>query len=120
MFKKIALCVAALVMVCGVAVINASAAGPETITFDTAKKGGTKVAFGHKAHQGMMDCGQCHHTKKADGTQGPYVAGKEAKCATCHEVGKPSDNVHKNCKGCHTAGHNGKKGPTGCNDCHKK
>lgn len=120
MLKKIVLCVAALAMVCGVAVVNASAGGPDTVTFDTAKKGGTKVAFSHKTHQGMMECKECHHTKAADGKQGPYAAGKEAKCASCHELGKPSDNVHKNCKGCHQAGYKGKKGPTGCNDCHKK
>jgi formate-dependent nitrite reductase cytochrome c552 subunit len=116
MVKKIVLCIAALAMVCGVAAV-ALAQGPESVTFDTAKKAGTHVTFNHKAHQAKQECATCHHTKNADGTQGPYVAGEEKKCATCHELGKPSDVIHKNCKGCHK---DGGAGPTGCNDCHVK
>lgn len=117
MVKKIVLCLAALALVCGVAGFAVAASGPETITFDTAKKGGTSVSFMHHAHQGRMECAECHHTKNADGTQGGYVAGQEAKCASCHVLGKASDNIHKNCKGCHKEKG---AGPTSCNDCHKK
>jgi len=116
MVKKIMLCIAALAMVCGVAAY-AFAQGPETVTFDTAKKGGTHVTFNHKAHQERLECATCHHTKNADGTQGPYVAGEEKKCSTCHELGKPSDNIHKRCKGCHKESG---AGPTKCGDCHQK
>jgi formate-dependent nitrite reductase cytochrome c552 subunit len=117
MVKKIVLCAAVLAMVCGFSAISMAGEGSETITFDTAKKGKTTVTFQHWTHQGRMECAECHHTKNADGTKGPYVAGQEAKCATCHELGSMKDNIHVNCKGCHK---DGGKGPTSCGDCHKK
>lgn len=117
MVKKIVLCIAALSLLCGVATFAFAGQGPETVTYDTAKKGGTSVIFPHHAHQAKQECATCHHSKNADGTQGAYIAGQEAKCATCHELGKPSDNIHKACKGCHK---DGGAGPTKCNDCHTK
>ncbi|MBU0481387.1 MAG: cytochrome c family protein [Proteobacteria bacterium] len=101
-------------------------AGPETVKIDTPKKGGTSVNFDHKKHQGMAECAACHHTKNADGSKGAYEAGKEAKCASCHD-GSLKDDVadakkaaHKNCKGCHKDGVDGKTGPTKCDGCHTK
>jgi hypothetical protein len=128
MTKKIVICVAALALAFTVAagVSVAGNTGPEVAKIDTPKKGGTAVTFPHKAHQAMMECAACHHTKNADGTQGPYEAGKEAKCATCHDgslakdVATAKKAAHKNCKGCHKKGLDGKTGPTKCGDCHKK
>lgn len=125
MAKKLVLCLAVLAMVCGFAAVSMAGEGPETATIVTAKKGDTTVTFPHWAHQAKMECAECHHTKNADGTQGPYVAGKEAKCKTCHDDGtitnKKVDSAknasHENCKGCHKAGG---QGPTKCGDCHKK
>lgn len=121
MAKKIVLCLAVLTMVCGFSAISMAA---DTITIATPKKGGTTVTFEHKAHQARTECASCHHTKNADGSKGPYAAGKEAKCATCHDGSMANKKVatakkaaHVNCKGCHKAE---KKGPTGCKDCHKK
>ncbi len=118
MVKKMVLCLAVLAMVCGLASTSFAADnGPETVTFNTAKKGGTHVIFPHRVHQATLECATCHHTKNADGTQGPYVAGQEKKCDACHKLGSPGDNIHKRCRGCHK---DGGKGPTKCNDCHKK
>jgi hypothetical protein len=128
MIKKIVLCVAALAMAFTVAVgiSVAGNAGPETIKIDTPKKSKSTVTFEHKKHQGLMECAACHHTKNDDGSKGPYVAGKEAKCATCHDGSLAKDvknakkAAHKSCKGCHKKGLDGKKGPTKCKGCHVK
>ena len=124
MAKKIVLCLAVLAMVCGFSAISMAGEGPETSTIDTPKKGKSTVTFPHWAHQATMECAACHHTKNADGTQGPYAAGSEAKCAPCHDgslankkVATAKKAAHVNCKGCHKSG---KKGPTKCGDCHKK
>jgi hypothetical protein len=124
MARKIVLCVAVLAMVCGFSAISMAGEGPETSTISTPKKGDTNVVFQHWAHQARMECAECHHTKNADGTQGPYVAGQEAKCATCHDgslanakVATAKNAAHENCKGCHK---DGGKGPTKCGDCHTK
>jgi len=114
MAKKIVLCLAVLAMVCGYAAISMAGEGPETVTFDTPKKGDTHINFPHWQHQERLECSQCHHTKNDDGTQGPYVKGQEKACTTCHEFDK--DRGHKNCKDCHKA--NG--GPTKCGACHTK
>ncbi|MDF1578680.1 MAG: cytochrome c3 family protein [Desulfobulbales bacterium] len=124
MTKKIVLCVAVLAMVCGFSAIGmAGGEGPETVTIDTAKKSGSTVTFQHWAHQGRAECADCHHSKNADGSQGPYVAGAEAACKTCHDgsiadksVATAKKAAHKKCKGCHKE----KNGPTKCGDCHKK
>lgn len=126
MAKKIVLCAAVLAMVCGFSAFTiAGGSGPESVTFDTPKKGKTTVNFQHHVHQGKFECAECHHSKNADGTQGAYVAGEEKKCASCHELGSSKDNVHVNCKGCHKAEE--KKDPalkakkiSSCKSCHKK
>jgi len=125
MAKKIVLCVAVLAMVCGFSAISMAGEGPETVTIDTAKKSKSTVTFQHWAHQGRgLECAACHHTKNADGSQGPYAAGSEAACKTCHDgslgnakVATAKKAAHVNCKGCHKTGG---KGPTKCGDCHVK
>lgn len=124
MAKKIVLCVAVLALVCGFSAVSMAGEGPENVSIDTAKKGGTTVAFPHWTHQAGNECAACHHSKNADGTQGPYITGQEAKCATCHDgslanakVATAKNAAHEKCKGCHTAV---AKGPTKCGDCHKK
>ncbi|MBU0484922.1 MAG: cytochrome c family protein [Proteobacteria bacterium] len=116
------LCVAALSFVFSFVAVGLSMAdsGPAEMTLVTAdaKKPAT---FPHKKHQDLMGCGECHHTKTDDGKQGPYVAGQEAKCISCHSAKDEfKNNAHKRCKGCHKDGYNGKTGPTKCGDCHKK
>ena len=122
MAKKIVLCLAALAMVFSVAVgvSIASNAGPAEMVLKT-EAGKKPATFPHKAHQDLMDCATCHHTKAADGKQGPYVAGQEGKCLSCH-VAKDEfkKKAHKSCKGCHKAGYKEKKGPTKCSGCHIK
>lgn len=128
MNKKTIICATAFAFVFSLTVAGgvsvASNAGPAEMVLKTAK--GKKPAnFPHKKHQDMLKCDECHHTKTADGKQGPYVAGKEGKCESCHD-GKTIANqkvanfmkaAHTNCKGCHK---DKKKGPTKCNDCHIK
>ena len=122
--KKMIICTAALAFAFTCAVAGASFAGnagPAEITLsDTGKK---PAHFPHKAHQDREKCESCHHTKNADGTQGPYVAGKEAKCKTCHNsemankaLGSLKQAAHARCKGCHKE----KGAPTKCNACHVK
>jgi len=112
----------AFAFTCAVAGVSvASNTGPADITLsDTGKK---PAQFPHKAHQDREKCDACHHTQNADGTQGPYVAGKEAKCKTCHnkdmankKLGSLKKAAHKRCKGCHKA----KGAQTKCSTCHPK
>ena len=123
MSKKIVLCLAVLAMVCGFSAISMAGEGPENITIDTPKKKST-VPFPHWAHQASAECGDCHHSKNADGSQGAYVAGQAGKCSSCHDgslankkVATAKKAAHVNCKGCHKAE---KKGPTKCGECHIK
>lgn len=128
MIKKSVICAAAFAFVFSLTVAGgvslAADAGPVEMTLKTAK-GKKPATFPHKKHQDMLKCGDCHHTKTADGKKGPYVAGKEGKCESCHD-GKSIANkkvanymkaAHENCKGCHKAQ---KKGPTKCAGCHPK
>ena len=128
--KKIIICATAFALVFGFAFASNSIAsdkGPEVMILKTAKAK-KPATFPHKKHQDMMECKECHHTMNADGTQGPYVAGQEHKCETCHDgkkiknkkVSKFMKAAHKKCKGCHKAGYNGKKGPKKCPACHVK
>ena len=127
MTKKIVLFVAAFAMALSfaVGVSVASNAGPADMVLKTAA-GKKHATFPHKAHQDLMPCAECHHTKAADGSKGPYEAGKEAKCESCHDGSLSKDvadykkAAHKNCKGCHKKGLDGKKGPTKCAGCHPK
>lgn len=100
MAKRIVLCVALVAMVCGFSAVITIAGekGPETVVFEN-KKG--DVTFQHYEHQAKFECADCHHTKADDGSQGPYVAGEEGKCASCHELGSMRDEIHQNCRGCH-------------------
>jgi hypothetical protein len=125
--KKTIIFTAAFALVLGFGIATktvASDKGPAEMTLTTAaaKKPAT---FPHAKHQETLKCDECHHTMTADGKQGPYEAGKEAKCESCHD-GKTVTNpkvanfmkaAHENCKGCHQAN---KKGPTKCDGCHKK
>lgn len=122
--KKTIICSAAFALVFGFAVASNSVAsdkGPADMVLQTAKAK-KPATFPHAKHQGMMECAECHHTDAA-GKQGPYVAGKEAKCESCHNDSMANKKVnnfmkaaHENCKGCHKAK---KQGPTKCNGCHK-
>ena len=125
--KKYALVGAALAFALTLTVAGFASAnnGPEVIemTSAAAKKPAT---FPHKKHQEDLKiaCAECHHTMTADGKQGPYEAGKEAKCESCHDGVKVTNAkvdslmkaAHENCKGCHKE----KNGPSKCGDCHKK
>ena len=130
MIKKSVICTAALAFVFSFAVaggVSHANNGPAEIVLKTAdaKK---PAAFPHKKHQEMMKCAECHHTMTADGKKGPYVAGQEKACPTCHDGKQIKDHkvatfknaAHQRCKGCHKEGLNGKKGPTKCSACHKK
>jgi hypothetical protein len=78
------------------------------------------VTFDHAKHQvdAKIACGECHHSKGADGKQVAYVEGQKIeKCSACHELGNTKDMVHQNCKGCHVTA---AKGPTKCTECHLK
>jgi len=118
--KKTVIISAALAFIFSMAVAAFAGEGPETITIK-GPAGKKEVVFKHHAHQAKYDCGTCHHSKGADGKQVAYVAGQKIEgCPTCHELGKPSDNMHKKCKGCHAdMKKEGKNAPTGCKDCHK-
>ena len=127
MAKKIVLCLAVLAMVCGFATISIAGEGPETVTIETpkkkVKKNPSSVAFPHWAHQTKFECAECHHTKNADGSQGPYAAGKEASCKSCHDgsiankkVATAKKAAHVNCKGCHKKTD---KKMASCGYCHK-
>jgi len=131
MFKKTLLIVASCIFAfCLTATVSsAQNTGPESIVLKTAKAK-KPALFPHREHQSRLPCSTCHHTKNADGTQGPYVEGKEAKCITCHNKKDMKNkklvgykNVgHARCKGCHKkekkAGN--KKATTSCSGCHKK
>jgi len=124
--KKMIICTAAFAFAftCAVAGISVAATGGAESLIIKGPGGKKEVNFPHHKHQGTYKCETCHHTKNADGSMGPYVAGKEAKCDTCHKLGKPSDNIHQKCKGCHkTEKAAGKNAPTSCGmsgSCHQK
>ncbi len=102
--------------------------GPETIILKTAKAR-KPASFPHRMHQAMLPCKTCHHTRTADGKQGPYVAGQEAKCITCHNKSFPNKKLnglkkaaHARCRVCHKKmkKEGNKKAPTKCSGCHLK
>ncbi len=123
MIRKSLICAVALAFAASFALVATSMAsnGPEEMVLQTsaAKK---PANFNHKKHQEMegMECATCHHTKTDDGKQGPYVAGQEGKCETCHNAA-PNDFkavAHKLCKDCHKE--KGGNAPTKCDGCHVK
>ncbi len=83
------------------------------------------ATFPHAKHQEKMACGECHHSKDADGKQAAYVEGQKIeKCESCHnkaagldkKIATFKDAAHTNCIGCHKEK---KAGPTKCTECHK-
>ncbi len=118
MSKKIKTALVSLACGLMTATLVIASNGPATVDLKGPAGSKPPVAFNHKAHQDKNKCGECHHGKTADGKQDPYKDGQAiAKCSTCHELGKPNDNIHKNCKGCHTEK---KAGPQKCDECHVK
>ena len=101
--------------------------GPEEITLQTAEAK-KPAKFPHKKHQETIKCEECHHTMDAAGKKGPYVAGQEKKCETCHnkDFKNPELNAwkgigHARCKECHKEMEKaGKNAPTKCTGCHTK
>lgn len=119
-----AACALAFCMSTGVS--SAKNMGPEEMVLKTAKAK-KPAKFNHKKHQGAMECAECHHTKNADGTKGPYVEGQEAKCESCHNADMTNEKLndfknaaHANCKDCHKEKAKGgnANAPTKCNGCH--
>ncbi|NOX26130.1 MAG: cytochrome c3 family protein [Deltaproteobacteria bacterium] len=94
--------------------------GPETFKLTQVKRMGS-ITFTHRKHQGRFECKTCHHTKAADGTKGPYVAGQEALCNTCHKGKRFPRKMMKFCKTCHKKmKKEGKNPPVRCRGCHVK
>lgn len=120
MIKKLLLLSASLAFVFSFTFAAFAGEGPATITIK-GPKGKKQVEFKHHVHQSMMDCAECHHSKGADGKQKAFEKGQKIQgCATCHTLGKSSDNIHINCKGCHKEKKKeGKNAPTGCKGCHE-
>ena len=130
--KKTLICSVALAFLCttGLAALSmAQDKGPAEIvlksTIDGAKKA-KPALFPHAKHQETLKCGDCHHSKGADGKQVAYTEGQKIeKCESCHNkaAGMPKglqtfkDVAHKKCKGCHKAKD---KALTKCGVCHKK
>lgn len=137
--KKILICSVAMAFICTTGLVSMSMAndkGPADITLestiDVAKKP-KPAQFPHAKHQEQLKCGDCHHSKGADGKQVAYAEGQKIeKCESCHNkaAGMPKgletfkDAAHKNCKGCHkdVAGDDKakKKAMTACGACHPK
>ncbi len=101
--------------------------GPATIILKTAKA--RKPAFfPHHKHQSFLKCSVCHHTMTADGKQGPYVAGQEKSCLSCHNKSFANKKLngfrkvgHARCRTCHKKmKKEGKPAPTKCSGCHRK
>ncbi len=131
--KKLTLCAVSVALAFGLCFAGASLAavdkGPAEIilksTIDPAKKA-KPVVFPHAKHQERLKCGECHHSKGADGKQVAYVEGqKNEKCESCHNkaAGMPKKletfkkAAHVNCKGCHKAKD---KKLAKCTVCHPK
>ena len=131
MSKKSIIFAAVFAMVFSFAVMGTSKAvhnvGPADMVLETDKHK-KPAQFGHKKHQDLMPCSECHHGKDDAGKQTAYKEGmKIQKCASCHNKDMANAKLnnfqkaaHKNCKDCHKKGYKGKKGPTKCAGCHPK
>ena len=138
MFKKTIVCLTAFAFLAGFTGINSAMAetdkGPEDMvlqaTVDPAKKP-KPATFPHKKHQDneefKITCGDCHHTKDAEGKQAAYTDGmKIEKCETCHfkaaglekKISTFKEAAHTNCQGCHKE--KIKDWKKKCKECHKK
>ena len=131
--KKTTLFAVATALVLGLCFAGASFAtidkGPAEMTLestiDKAKKAKPAI-FNHAKHQETLTCGDCHHSKDADGKQVAYVEGQKVeKCESCHNkaAGMPKklttfkEAAHANCKACHKAKD---KNLAKCTVCHPK
>ena len=88
--------------------------GPAEMTLESTIDKAKKAIFNHAKHQETMTCGDCHHSKDADGKQVAYVEGQKVeKCESCHNKAAGIDAAkklstfkqaaHANCKACHKA-----------------
>ena len=131
--KRLTLYAVSVALAFGLCFAGASLAGDEKgpaemtlkSTVDPAKKAKAAV-FPHAKHQEKLKCGECHHSKGADGKQVAYVEGQKIeKCESCHNkaAGMPKkintfkNAAHVNCKGCHKAKD---KKLAKCTVCHPK
>lgn len=106
-------------------VAKANDKGPAEMVLKTAaaKK---PAHFNHAKHQETFKCEECHHTKTADGKQGPYAEGAQQKCETCHNAEMMTDvkladfkgAAHGLCKECHKKHKD--TAPSKCEGCHPK
>lgn len=136
MKKNILLLILSIFVSCSVLsagiALAAQDVGPEEIILRTLKNK-KPAKFPHRKHQGVLECGDCHHSKGDDGKQASFTEGMEIKkCITCHNktdgiVTDPKlqdfkGAAHGKCKTCHKdrtkAGL--KAGPTKCSGCHPK
>jgi hypothetical protein len=121
----------ALVFAFNFAVVGVSTAndtGPAEMVLKTAeaKKPATFPHAKHQKREGMT-CGECHHTKGADGKQAAYVEGQAIqKCTTCHNADMANEKfnsfkkaAHGKCKACHKA-KKAEGASTKCATCHPK
>lgn len=104
--------------------------GPAEMTLQATVDAAAKpkpAMFPHAKHQEKLACGECHHTKGADGKQVAYTEGmKIEKCETCHnkaagldkKIATFKDAAHTNCKDCHKEKNVDTK-KLGCKLCHK-
>lgn len=119
--KKTLICGIALAFLCSVGFTATSMAeadkGPADIimeaTIDVAvdPKKPKPAILPHAKHQETLACGDCHHSKDADGKKVDYVDGQETgKCEVCHNSGAGMANeklntlkkaAHANCQTCH-------------------
>ena len=133
--KKFTLYAVSAALVLGLCFTGASFAsddkGPKEMTLestiDKAKKA-KPATFNHAKHQETLTCGDCHHSKDADGKQVAYVEGQKVeKCESCHnkaagidatkKLSTFKDAAHANCKACHKAKD---KALAKCTVCHPK
>lgn len=131
--KKVTLVAAATALIFGLCFTGMSFAeadkGPADMvlesTIDKAKKAKPAI-FPHGKHQETLTCGDCHHSKDADGKKVDYVDGQKIeKCESCHNkaAGMPAklttfkEAAHANCKACHKAKD---KALAKCTVCHPK
>jgi hypothetical protein len=130
MMKKTVVYAAAFALAMGLGFsANAMAdKGPAELTLQATVDAAAKpkpAIFPHAKHQEKLACGECHHSKGADGKQVAFVEGQKIeKCESCHnkaagmdaKIATFKDAAHTNCKGCHAEK---KAGPTKCGGCHK-
>ena len=127
--KKVIILGVAVAFLCAAGLVSntmASDKGPADITL--AADGKKPVTFPHGAHHETLKCGDCHHSKDADGKQVAYAEGQKVeKCGACHNAEANADpkNIlnstknagHGNCRVCHKEKD---KALAKCTVCHPK